>query len=423
MLALPRLHPRGICCALLALAGGLLLSGCTLGDNGRPQTSLSSGSSVEDFARGSGSPALTTGNTIRIPGADPSANAAGAAITVYPSSSAFTRPAAVSVVGESDWRAALAMSVLSAPPVKAPMLLSGVDDMPDVTDSAMTALNPTGVVIPGQTLHPKAFVAGDLKLPERTPRVNLINNNFENLSLAVDRLWTRLAGGKPSDTVIVTTGDPRFMRYALPAGPLAGHTSSPVFFAGQDRVPLATLRAIASHKRPSIYVVAPKFVISDQLLTVLRKYGTVRRIAGTDPSSNAKQVAWFSDPSTGWGWGIDDPGHGFVIMNSHNEMNVAAATTLANGAAFGPLLLNSNPKVVDHALRDYLLDVQSAYIEDPATAVYNRAWLLGDETQLSPGIQATFDKLLAVTQLKADGATGAAGATPSAGSGATTPTP
>ena len=29
----------------------------------------------------------------------------------------------------------------------------------------------------------KAFVAGNLKLPERTPRVNLVNNGYENLSL------------------------------------------------------------------------------------------------------------------------------------------------------------------------------------------------------------------------------------------------
>lgn len=400
---------RVVFAAACALVIATTLTGCKLGDNGLGRTSLSSGAGVEDFARGSGSPALTTGNTIRIPGADPASNAAGAAITVYPSSSAFTQPTAVSVVGESDWRAALTMSVLSAPPVKAAMLLSSEGDMPDVTKSAMSALNPSGVVIPGQTLHPKAFVAGNLKLPGRTPRVNLVDTTYENLSLAVDKLWTRLSGGEPADTVIVTTGDPRFKRYALPAGPLAGHTSSPVFFVNGDRVPLATLRAIASHKKPSIYVVGPKFVISDQLLTVLRKYGNVRRIAGTDPVSNAKQVGWFSDPSTSWGWGVSDPGHGFVIMNSHDEMNVAAATTLSNGAAYGPLLLNSNPNVVDHALRDYLLDVQSAYIDDPATAVYNRAWLLGDEKQLSPGIQATFDKLLSVTQLQPDGSTGQTG--------------
>jgi hypothetical protein len=396
----PILRPnlRALALALAALTTAVAFSGCKLGDNGLQQTSLSSGSSVDDFSRGSGSPALTTANTIRIPGADPAANAAGAAITVFPSSSAFTRPKAVSVVGESDWRAAISMSVMSAPPLNAAMLLSSADNMPDVTKSAMGALNPTGVVIPGQTLHPKAFVAGDLKLPDKTARVNLLNNNYENLSLAVDRLWTKMTGGKPSKQVIVTTGDPRLQRYALPAGPLAANTGSPVFFVNNDRVPLATLRAIAAHKKPAIYVVGPKFAISDQLLGVLRRYGTVRRISGVNPTDNAVHVATFSDPTTGWGWGILDVGHGYEIINSHNEMNVAAATTLASGAAYGPILLNSNAKVVDRELRNYLLDSQPTYVQGagPQTAVTNRAWLLGDEAQISPGMQATLDKLLSV---------------------------
>ncbi len=405
-------------CAVIA---ALALSGCTLGDNGLQKTTLSSESSVEDFARGSGSPALTTRNTIRIPGADPAANAAGAAITAYPSSSSFTRPTAATVVGEQDWHAAIAMSVLSAPPVSAPMLLSSADGMPDVTKSAMEALSPIGVVIPGQTLKPKAFVAGNLELPERTPRVNLVNDSFENLALAVDRLSTRLSGGTPSESVIVTTGDPAFKRYALPAGPLAANTGSPVFFVGKDTVPLATLRAIAAHKKPSIYVVGPEGVISDQALVLLRRYGKVRRISGNNPTDNAINVAVFSDPTTGWGWGVYDPGHGLVIQNSHNEMNVAAATTLTANAAYGPLLLNSSAQVVDRELRQYLLDIQPTYVQGsgPQTAVTNRAWLLGDSAQISAGMQATIDKLLAV--ISPTVATGASEETGSPKAAAPTP--
>jgi hypothetical protein len=404
----------------LALAGAaLLLSGCELGDNGLQQTSISSSSSVEDFSRGTGSPALTTRNTIRIPGADPAANAAGAAITAYPSSSSFTRPAAVTVVGRNDWRAALAMSVLSGPPINAPMLISEPDNMPGVTESAMNALSPIGIVIPGQTIKPKAFVAGDLKLPDRTPRVNLVNDSIENLSVAVDRLSTRLTGGKPSNEVIVTTADPAMKRYALPAGPLSANTGSPIFFVNKETVPLATLRAIGTHKKPAIYVVGPPQAISDDVLTVLRKNGKVRRISGVNPADNAVNVAVFSDPTTGWGWGISDVGHGFVIQNSHNEMNVAAATTLTANAAYGPLLLNSNAKVVDRELRQYLLDSQPTFVHGagPQTAVTNRAWLLGNSAQISAGMQATLDKLLAlVVPTEATGET-------DEGGGATAPAP
>jgi hypothetical protein len=301
------------------------------------------------------------------------------------------------------------------------MLLSDADNIPDVTSSAMAALNPTGVVIPGQTLHPKAFVAGNLKLPDRTPRVNLVNSSYEALSLAVDRLSTKLTGGKPSKQVIVTTADPNFKRYALPAGPLAANTGSPVFFVNKDTVPLATLRAIQAHEKPSIYVIGPKTAISDQLLTVLRRYGSVRRISGNNPTDNAVNVAVFSDPTSGWGWGVNDVGHGFAIINSHNEMNVAASTTLAANVTYGPLLLNSNRAVVDRELRNYLLDTQPTYVQGagPQTAVTNRAWLLGGESQISAGMQATLDKLLAViaptvaTGSEGDGGTtGATGVAP-----------
>lgn len=390
--------------AVLAMAT-LVLAGCELGDN-QSLTGLSSGDSSDDFARGTGSPALATKNTIRIPGEDPAANAAGSALTVYPANNAFTRPKVVTVVGEQDWRAAIAMSVLSARPVSAPMLLSKANDLPDITKSAFSALTPTGLTIPGQALKPKAIVGGDLKLPDKTQRLNLVNEDYQKLSLAVDRLWTQLSGGKPTREVIVTTADPNLKRYALPAGPLAANTGSPVFFVENDTVPLSTLRAIEEHDKPAIYVVGPKKAVSDKLVKRLKRYGRVRRVGGPDPADNAVQVAAFSDPATGWGWGITDVGHGMVIINSHNEMNVAGSTTISAGAAYGPLLLNSRPDVLDRSLREYLIDIQPGFYDDPADSVYNRAWLLGDEKQLSPGLQATLDGLLTVVQIT--DATGAA---------------
>lgn len=410
-----RRHARQLLAGALVLAATAAVSGCELGDN-QSLTGLTSGSSSDDFARGTGSPALATKNTVRIPGEDAAANAAGAALTVFPSNNSFTRPQIVTVAGADDWRAAIAMSVLSARPVKSAMLLSSADKLPDITESAYSALNPTGLTIPGQTLKPKAIVAGNLKLPDNTPRVNLVNSGYEALSLAVDGLWTTISGGKPSREVIVTTADPAFKRYALPAGPLAANTGSPVFFTENDAVPLATLRAIEKHEKPAIYVVGPPQAVSDGVLKRLRRYGTVRRIGGPDPADNAVQVAAFSDPATGWGWGITDVGHGMVIINSKNEMNVAGATTLSAGAAYGPLLLNSRPDVIDRSLREYLLDIQPGYYDDPADSLYNRAWLLGDEKQISPGLQATLDGLLTVVQI-----TNSTGA--ETGAGATGPTP
>ncbi len=376
----------------LAVAAMALLSGCELGDSGG-LTGLRDSSSNGDFARGTGSPALATKNTIRIPGEDSVGNAAGAALTVYPSSNPTTRPKVVAIVGKSDWRGAVAMSVLAARPLQAPMLLSEDDDVPDITESALKALAPSGTTVPGLVVKPKAVVAGKVKVLDKMPRVNLVNTTFEKLSLSVDALWTKLNGGKPSNEVIVTTADPALSRFALPAGPLAAKTGSPVFFVERDTVPLATLRAIQAHDKPRIYVVGPPRAISDALLKRLKRYGQVRRMGADTPTENSVQTAIFADPVTEWGWGIVTPGHGYVIMNSHREMDVAAATSLSAGAAYGPLLLNNSPAVLDKSIENYLLDIQPGYRDDPSNGVYNRAWLLGDEHAISPSLQARIDKL------------------------------
>ena len=69
-------------------------------------------------------------------------------------------------------------------------------------------------------------------------------------------------------------------------------------------------------------------------------------------------------------------------------MNVAGATTLSAGAAYGPLLMNSDPDVLDRSLRNYLLDIQPGYYDDPADCgLQSRmvAWRRGADLARPPG--------------------------------------
>ena len=52
---------------------------------------------------------------------------------MYPSAVPGTHPSAVALAPTNDWQAAIAASVLMAPPIKAPLLLSGPSSMPSVT--------------------------------------------------------------------------------------------------------------------------------------------------------------------------------------------------------------------------------------------------------------------------------------------------
>ena len=91
-----------------------------------------------------GFPAVATKNTTRIGGEDPLADAAGAASAVYPGVTRGSRPPAVTLVDSGDWRAGIAAAVLTAPPLRAPILLTDGKDLPEATSTALDSLRPAG---------------------------------------------------------------------------------------------------------------------------------------------------------------------------------------------------------------------------------------------------------------------------------------
>lgn len=384
--------------ASLAVAATVLsLAGCSLNDSERPTTGLSRDRANADFQRGVGTPALATKNTVRIPGNGPVANAAGAALAVYPSHSTQTRPAAVSVVGHQDWQGAIAASVLMSAPSRAPVLLGQPGEVPEVTASALGALRPTGLT--KQPGRPQVVAVGQVALPEGVRSTRVRGDDVYERAASIDRFRTRLAG-RPSTSVIVVSAEPKAAAFSAPAGPLAALTGAPVLFVDSLSISPATQTALRARKRPTIYVVGPQSVIPERVVRRLRRFGSVTRISGPTPSENAVAVAIFED--IGFGWGVTDPGHGFVIADQGSPMNVAAATALAVSGVYGPLLLNNNPRRLAKSLEDFFLDIKPGYIDDPTISVPNRAWLLGGEAMISPAVQARVDALCEIVLISAD---------------------
>jgi hypothetical protein len=60
---------------------------------------------------------------------------------------------------------------------------------------------------------------------------------------------------------------------------------------------------------------------------------------------------------------------------------------------FAPLLLTDDAEQLPEALESYLLSVQPGYEDDPRDAVYNRAWILGDDSAISVRQQAQVDTI------------------------------
>ncbi len=408
--------PRGVVrAAPLAIVSAALLVIATLAGCGG-ETKLVTGaappalgvpSKAPDAPAKLGVPTIATKNTTRVAGADPIADAAGVALAVYPSAGSGTHPRAVVLAPTEDWQAALAASILMAPPIKAPLLLSGPSSLPSATAGALRTLAPTGS---GAVGGDQIIRVGDVPSPAGYKAAAIKGKDPYALAAAIDQ-FASATSGKPSADVVIASGDNA--AYAMPAAGWAAESGDPVLFVTHGSIPQATRQALLSHQHPNIYVVGPPNVIPDSILSGLRKYGNVKRIAGSDPSANSVAFTIYRDPPCtfgqpcahvpgSFGWAIRSPGHGYTLLNSKRPLDAAASAALSASGSYGPQLLIDNPSKLPSSVLNYFLDYATpGYTQEgPTAAVYNHGWVIGDTTSISVPVQAEMDALLEVVPQK-----------------------
>jgi hypothetical protein len=338
-----------------------------------------------------GFPVFATKNTTRVAGADPTADAAGVAQAVYPSTTKLNRPTVVTLVDQGQWQAGIAAAVFMSAPLHAPILLTHGGDIPKATEDALGQLAPTGAKPAGSV---QAIRIGKAPAPESLRSTDVPGNDPYELARAVDRFQAAVVN-RSSDRVIVASGeDPA---YAMPAAAWAAKGGDPVLFVKRDSIPAPTLAALRSHQQPHIYVLGPTKVISAKVESQLRRLGTVARIQSPDPAGNAIAFSRYRDGS--FGWGVVDPGHGLVFASASRPMDAAAAAPLSASGTYGPLLVLPDSGTLPPNLEQYLLDIQPGYQGDPVRGVYNHGWLIGDQSALSVDMQSRIDALLEIVPI------------------------
>jgi hypothetical protein len=186
----------------------------------------------------------------------------------------------------------------------------------------------------------------------------------------------------------------------MPAAGWAAKTGNPLLFVHRSTIPGPTFAALQAHRRPRIYLLAPPGVVSTSVERALRSIGSVARISAPDPVRSAIAFARYRDGLDGWG--IDDPGHGLVFANASRTLDAAAAAPLSATGTYGPLLLVDRAETLPLPVGRYLLDIQPGYTRDPARGVYNRGWLIGDESAISLAVQSRIDSLLEIAPIQTD---------------------
>ena len=376
---------RRLAIALLLLG---LLGGCSLGDDGdggSPQPGVAGHD--EQGAEKLGFPSAATRNTIRVGGADAVADAAGVASALFPATGSADRPTAVVLVDSKDWQTAIAASVLAGPPIGAPLLLSDGDDLPAVSSDTLDRLAPKGSDLSkdAQVIR----IGQDVARPDGFRTAVVQGDDPFQRAAAIDR-FVSAARGKPSaDVVLYSADSPEF---ALPAASWAARSGDAALPVKRDSIPPPVRRALAGHEGPNVYLLGPRSAISGAAESQLRKdklAGSVNRIEGRTPVENA--IAFARYEKGDFGWGIVVPGYNFAIANLDRPLDVAAAASLATRGVFAPLLLTDDTAELPRPLEAYLLSVQPGYEDDPGQAVYNRAWILGDDKAISVDEQARID--------------------------------
>ncbi len=348
-----------------------------------------------------GFPALATKNTTRVAGADPAADAAGVALAVYPSVAPGTHPGAVTIAPTGDWQAAIAASVLMAPPIRAPILLSGSAALPLASADALAELAPSGS---GSTGGAQVIRVGSVPATKGLRAASIQGTDPYALAAGIDRFVSAIQGKTSSDVVIASGVHAAF---AMPAAGWAAESGDPVLFVGSSSVPAATRQALLAHQTPHIYVLGPPSVISNHVLAELRQYGPVMRVGASDPAANSVAFAEYRDPACAYGqpcahvpgsfgWAIRSPGHGYVLINANSPLDAAASAPLSGSGEYGPQLLVDNASSLPRPVLDFFLNYATpGYTQEgPTAAVYNHGWVIGDQSRVSVAVQAEMDNLL-----------------------------
>lgn len=339
-----------------------------------------------------GYPGFATKNTTRVGGADPASNAAAVALATFPATDAGQRPAAVALAGEDDWPAAIAAAVLAGPPIRSPLLLAAGEELPEPTQQALSALDPQG----DRTTHgAQLFAIGEVPLPAGLKATRVRGNGPAQIAASLARLRDELFGSAPDHVVIASLDRAAF---AMPAAAWAARSGDPVLFARHDSLPRATAEALKRHPKAPVFVLGPAAAIAASTLQEIAKIDPhVQRVSGKDPVSSSIALARYA--RGGFGWNVNDPGHGFVIARSDSPLDAAAAAPLSASGTWGPLLLSDNADTLPAALRDYLLDVKPGYVNDPTRAFYNHVWVIGDQEAIDVKQQGEIDELAELAKI------------------------
>jgi len=341
---------------------------------------------------------LQTKNVTRVGQDDPVKAAIETAQIIWPATSIENRPGTVLLGIKGNWRINMAAVTLIHHPNNGPLLYAEKERIPDETLKEIKRLNPLGSKANNGV---QVILVGDFsdrvrsQLEREGWKVDAVSGKDPaEMAGKLDAYYADVSGELPQGVVVGAVDAPE---YTLPAANWIAHMPEPLLYVTRNGVPEATVEALKKRKgKANIYLLGPETAVSGTVERELEKYGKVVRISGKTPEENAIAFAKYKDPKTHFGWGITEPGHGFVFSRLSNVDSAIAGAPFSHLGKHAPLLLMESSRL-SPALHEYLMSVQPTFEEDPTVGPFNHAFLIGSEKSIPFSTQGTIDQMLEIS--------------------------
>jgi hypothetical protein len=341
---------------------------------------------------------VQTKNVTRINQDDPVLAAIEISQVVWPATHQENRPGTVLIGIKGNPTNNLPAVTLIHHPNNGPLLYSEKNQLTEATMNELKRLNPIGSPM---NKNIQVILVGDFannvrqSLEEQRFKVDSIpGTEPAELAKKLDAYYAKTSGGTFPQGVVIGSLD--FLEYTLPAANWIAHMPEPLLYVRKDSIPQDTIEALKQRgKRANIYLLGPENVISKKVEQQLQSFGKVTRIAGVTPEENAIAFARFKDPSTRFGWGITQPGHGFVFVRVDQPDTAIVSAAFSHLGKHAPMLVLQR-KDLSPIIHQYLKSVQPKYKEEPTEGPYNHGYLVGTERSIPFSTQGKIDEILEI---------------------------
>jgi putative cell wall-binding protein len=345
---------------------------------------------------------LSTKNVTRLNTDDPVELSVLVSQTVWPATHKENQPNGIILAPLENWQATLAAADLIHHPNNGPILFTKNNTIPNQVLNEIQRLNPLGIKDGTQI-----FVIGNLPKQEldklKRYKVQQINEtDYAALAQKIDQLYAEVAGKLP-ESVIIGSFEEKAKLYTIPAANWIAHMEEPILYVSQNKIPKQTEEALKKRKgKANIYILGPQSIISKEVEEKLKEFGKVTRISGDTPTQQSVAFATFKDKKTGFGWGLNNPGHGLSFVSTKSPEMALAAAPFSHLGKHAPLIWLENGELTPEVY-ELMATLKPTFENDPTVGPYNHAYLSGTEKLISYQTQGVIDEKLEIVPESGEG--------------------